>query len=41
VARLHRGDITAAASPGGGARFEVTIPLSDEGTLIDTSCRIA
>jgi two-component system sensor histidine kinase KdpD len=41
VARLHRGDIIAAASPGGGARFEVTIPLSDEDTVIDTPCRIA
>jgi two-component system sensor histidine kinase KdpD len=41
VARLHRGDITAAASPGGGARFEVTIPLPDEATAVDTPCRIA
>ena len=28
-------------SPGGGARFEVTIALSDEDTVIDTPCRIA
>jgi two-component system, OmpR family, sensor histidine kinase KdpD len=41
VARLHRGEITAAASPGGGARFEVTIPLSDESADVETPCPIA
>jgi len=36
VARLHGGDIRAAASPMGGARFEVTIPLVDEPTTVET-----
>jgi two-component system, OmpR family, sensor histidine kinase KdpD len=41
VARLHGGDISAGASPAGGARFEVSIPLADEGSTVDTPPSLA
>ena len=41
VARLHGGDIWAAASPMGGARFEVTIPMVDEPATVETPSSIA
>jgi two-component system sensor histidine kinase KdpD len=41
VARLHGGDIAAGASPAGGARFEVTIPLADEGWTVETPPSLA
>jgi two-component system, OmpR family, sensor histidine kinase KdpD len=41
VARLHGGDISAGASPAGGARFEVTIPLADEGSSVETPPSLA
>jgi two-component system, OmpR family, sensor histidine kinase KdpD len=41
VARLHGGDISAAPSPTGGARFEVTIPLADEGSTVEPPPSIA
>jgi two-component system sensor histidine kinase KdpD len=41
VARLHGGDISASSSPSGGARFEVTLPLSDEGCAVDTTPSVA
>jgi two-component system sensor histidine kinase KdpD len=41
VARLHGGDIWAAVSPMGGARFEVTIPVLDEPTSVETPSSIA
>jgi two-component system sensor histidine kinase KdpD len=41
VARLHGGDISAAASPTGGARFEVTIPLAEEGSTVEQPPSIA
>jgi two-component system sensor histidine kinase KdpD len=28
IARAHGGDISAAARPGGGARFELTLPTT-------------
>jgi two-component system sensor histidine kinase KdpD len=36
VARLHGGEIHAAATPTGGARFEVTIPSTDEPETVET-----
>jgi two-component system, OmpR family, sensor histidine kinase KdpD len=41
VARLHGGDIWAAASPMGGARFEVTIPLVEDTATVETPPSIA
>ena len=41
VARLHGGDIWAAASPMGGARFEVTIPLAEDTATVETPPSIA
>jgi two-component system, OmpR family, sensor histidine kinase KdpD len=41
VARLHGGDIWAAASPMGGARFEVTIPLVEDTATVATPPSIA
>jgi two-component system, OmpR family, sensor histidine kinase KdpD len=35
VARLHGGDILATASPLGGARFEITIPYTEEASTIE------
>jgi two-component system sensor histidine kinase KdpD len=41
VARLHGGDISAASSALGGARFEITIPLIEEPVGFDTSSSAA
>jgi two-component system sensor histidine kinase KdpD len=41
VARLHGGNISAGASAAGGARFEVTIPLADEDSTVETSPSLA
>jgi two-component system sensor histidine kinase KdpD len=41
VARLHGGDIWAADSPMGGARFEVTIPMVEDTATVGTPTSIA
>jgi two-component system sensor histidine kinase KdpD len=41
IARLHGGDIRAAAAHSGGARFEVTIPMVDEPVTVDTPSPVA
>ena len=41
VARLHGGEIHAAATPLGGARFEVTKPSTDEPETVETPSTVA
>lgn len=39
LARIHHGDLTAANEPGGGARFTLTLPLSDSAYTQEEICR--
>jgi two-component system sensor histidine kinase KdpD len=41
VARLHGGEIRAVATARGGARFEVTIPSTDEPETVETPSTVA
>jgi len=41
VSRLHGGEIRATASPMGGARFEITIPHTEEASTVEVPSSVA